>query len=79
MGVPTPFRSAPFFWSQHFDVPINYVGHAKQWDAIDIEGEVIKRSCVVFYKLGGRVLAVASVYRDKESLEAGVEMERQAG
>ena len=39
MGVPTPFRSAPFFWSQHYDVPINYVGHAEKWDSIDIEGD----------------------------------------
>jgi hypothetical protein len=78
MGVPTPFRSAPFFWSQHYDVPINYVGHAEKWDGIDIEGDVTKRDCVVRYKRGGRVLAVASIYRDKESLEAGVAMEQEA-
>lgn len=78
MGVPTPFRSAPFFWSQHYDVPINYVGHAEKWDSIDIEGDVMKRDCVVRYKRGGRILAVASIYRDKESLEAGVAMERAA-
>jgi NADPH-dependent 2,4-dienoyl-CoA reductase/sulfur reductase-like enzyme len=79
MGVRTPFRSAPFFWSQHYDVPINYVGHAEKWDAIDIEGDVMKRDCVVRYKQGGRVMAVASIYRDKDSLEAGVGMEQQAG
>src|SRR6476660_5861163 len=79
MGVKTSFRSAPFFWSQHYDVPINYVGHAEKWDSIDIEGDVMKRDCVVRYKSGGRTLAVASIYRDKESLEAGVEMERRAG
>jgi NADPH-dependent 2,4-dienoyl-CoA reductase/sulfur reductase-like enzyme/nitrite reductase/ring-hydroxylating ferredoxin subunit len=79
MGVPTPFRSAPFFWSQHYDVPINYVGHAEKWDSIDIEGDAMKRDCVVRYRLGGRVMAVASIYRDKDSLEAGLEMERQAG
>jgi len=77
MGVQTPFRLAPFFWSQHYDVPTNYVGHAEIWDTIDIEGDVMKRDCVVRYKLGGRVLAVASIYRDKENLEAGVEMERR--
>ncbi|HET7911992.1 MAG TPA: FAD-dependent oxidoreductase [Pseudolabrys sp.] len=76
MGIPTLFRSAPFFWSQHYDVPINYVGHAEKWDTIDIEGEVMKRDCVVRYKRAGRVLAVASIYRDKASLEAGVTMER---
>ena len=79
MGVPTPFRSAPFFWSQHYDVPINYVGHAEKWDTIDIEGDVMKRDCVVRYKQGGRVMAVASIYRDKDSLEAGVQMEQRAG
>ena len=59
-------------------MPINYVGHAEQWDAIDIEGEVMKRDCVVRYKRGGRVLAVASVYRDLASLHAELGMERQA-
>src|SRR6185436_12411489 len=78
MGVKTPFRSAPFFWSQHYDVPINYVGHAEKWDSIDIEGDVMKRDCVVRYKMGGRTLAVASIYRDKESLEAGMAMEHRA-
>jgi NADPH-dependent 2,4-dienoyl-CoA reductase/sulfur reductase-like enzyme/nitrite reductase/ring-hydroxylating ferredoxin subunit len=78
MGVRTPFRSAPFFWSQHYDVPINYVGHAEKWDAIDIEGDLGKRDCVVRYKSGGRVMAVASIYRDKDSLAAGLEMEERA-
>jgi NADPH-dependent 2,4-dienoyl-CoA reductase/sulfur reductase-like enzyme/nitrite reductase/ring-hydroxylating ferredoxin subunit len=78
MGVRTPFRSAPFFWSQHYDVPINYVGHAQKWDTIDIEGDVMKRDCVVRYKRGSRVLAVASIYRDIDSLEAGAAMEREA-
>jgi hypothetical protein len=22
----------PFFWSQHYDVPINYVAHVENWD-----------------------------------------------
>jgi NADPH-dependent 2,4-dienoyl-CoA reductase/sulfur reductase-like enzyme/nitrite reductase/ring-hydroxylating ferredoxin subunit len=78
VGVPTPFRSAPFFWSQHYDVPINYVGHAEKWDSIDIEGDLMKRDCVVRYRRGARVLAVASIHRDKESLEAGVTMEHRA-
>ena len=39
----------------------------------------MKRDCVVRYKQGGRVMAVASIYRDKDSLEAGVQMEQRAG
>ncbi len=47
LGERTPFRAVPFFWSQHYDVPINYVGHAEKWDAIEIDGDVMKRDCVV--------------------------------
>jgi NADPH-dependent 2,4-dienoyl-CoA reductase/sulfur reductase-like enzyme len=72
------FRAVPFFWSQHYDVPINYVGHAEKWDAIDIDGDVMKRDCVVRYRKGGKVLAVASIYRDGDSLKAAAEMERAA-
>jgi NADPH-dependent 2,4-dienoyl-CoA reductase/sulfur reductase-like enzyme/nitrite reductase/ring-hydroxylating ferredoxin subunit len=77
-GEPTPYRAVPFFWSQHYDVPINYVGHAEKWDTIDIDGDVMKRDCVVRYKQGGKVLAVASIYRDLDSLKAAAEMEKQA-
>ena len=28
LGAREPFNQVPFFWSQHYDVPINYVGHA---------------------------------------------------
>ena len=33
-GQREPFDAVPFFWSQHYDVPINYVGHAESWDEI---------------------------------------------
>jgi hypothetical protein len=35
---------------------------------------VAGRDCVLHYRCGGRVLAVASIYRDRESLEAEVAM-----
>jgi NADPH-dependent 2,4-dienoyl-CoA reductase/sulfur reductase-like enzyme/nitrite reductase/ring-hydroxylating ferredoxin subunit len=78
LGQQTPYRAVPFFWSQHYDVPINYVGHAESWDQIDIDGDVMKRDCVVRYRQSGRVLAVASIYRDLDSLKAAAEMEARA-
>jgi len=78
LGHRKAFDDVPFFWSQHYDVPINYVGHAEKWDAIAVEGSIADRDCLVRYKRGGRVLAVASIYRDLASLQAEVAMERQA-
>jgi NADPH-dependent 2,4-dienoyl-CoA reductase/sulfur reductase-like enzyme/nitrite reductase/ring-hydroxylating ferredoxin subunit len=78
LGHRKAFDDVPFFWSQHYDVPINYVGHAEKWDEIAVEGSIAGRDCLVRYKQGGRVLAVASIYRDLPSLQAEVAMERQA-
>jgi len=78
LGAEERFDAVPFFWSQHYDVPINYVGHAEQWDEIAVDGDIAGRDCVVRYKAKGRVLAVASIYRDVDSLKAEVAMEQGA-
>ena len=59
-----------FFWSQHYDVAINYVGHAEKWDAVAIDGSLAARDCTVTYKRGDRALAVATISRDRQSLSA---------
>jgi len=76
LGQRQAFDAVPFFWSQHYDVPINYVGHAESWDEIAVDGNIAGRDCVLRYKKGGKVLAVTSIYRDHDSLEAEVAMER---
>src|ERR1700738_4102719 len=75
LGQREIFDAVPFFWSQHYDVPINYVGHAEQWDEIAIDGDIAAMDCLLRYKRNGRVLAVASIYRDLASLEAEPAME----
>jgi len=77
LGQQQRFREVPFFWSQHYDLPINYIGHAEKWDKIDIEGDIKARDCLVRYRRDGRVLAVASIFRDLENLEAEAAMEQQ--
>jgi NADPH-dependent 2,4-dienoyl-CoA reductase/sulfur reductase-like enzyme/nitrite reductase/ring-hydroxylating ferredoxin subunit len=78
LGYGTSFTAVPFFWSQHYDVPINYVGHAEKWDEIAIDGDIPGKDCLLRFKRAGRVLAVASIFRDVESLQAEVMMERAA-
>jgi apoptosis-inducing factor 3 len=76
LGQRRVFDAVPFFWSQHYDLTINYVGHAESWDAIDIDGSLNSRDCAVTYRRGGRILAVASISRDLESLEAERDLEQ---
>jgi NADPH-dependent 2,4-dienoyl-CoA reductase/sulfur reductase-like enzyme/nitrite reductase/ring-hydroxylating ferredoxin subunit len=78
LGLRERFDAVPFFWSQHYDVPINYVGHAEQWDEIAVDGDVAAKDCVLRYKRNGRVLAVASIYRDVDSLQAELAMEQES-
>jgi NADPH-dependent 2,4-dienoyl-CoA reductase/sulfur reductase-like enzyme/nitrite reductase/ring-hydroxylating ferredoxin subunit len=78
LGESDRFRAVPFFWSQHYDVPINYVGHAERWDTIEVEGSIDGRDCAVRFGRAGRTLAVATIYRDRQSLESEVEMEHAA-
>ena len=76
LGHGTPFTAVPFFWSQHYDVPINYVGHAEKWDEIAINGDIPSKDCLLRFKRNGRLLAAASIFRDVESLQAEAMMER---
>jgi 3-phenylpropionate/trans-cinnamate dioxygenase ferredoxin reductase subunit len=75
LGERVRFDAVPFFWSQHYDVTINYVGHAERWDAIHIDGSLDARDATVSYLRDGRRLAAATVFRDRANLEIEVELE----
>lgn len=77
LGRREQFDAVPFFWSQHYDVAINYVGHAEKWDATEIEGNPDARDCSIIYKKAGRTLAVVTISRDRESLQAEAAMEAE--
>jgi NADPH-dependent 2,4-dienoyl-CoA reductase/sulfur reductase-like enzyme len=77
LGFRERFNAVPFFWSQHYDIPINYVGHAEKWDELEIEGDIFAKDCLLRFKQKGRTLAVASIFRDLENLQAEVAIERE--
>ncbi len=79
LGADEPFDAVPFFWSAHYDeASINYVGHARTWDRAEVEGDIEAKDGLVRFYSGGDLAAVASIYRDRESLEAELAMERGA-
>jgi NADPH-dependent 2,4-dienoyl-CoA reductase/sulfur reductase-like enzyme/nitrite reductase/ring-hydroxylating ferredoxin subunit len=75
LGAHERFDAVPFFWSQHYALSVRYTGHAEQWDSIDVDGRIAERACSVAFRRNGKTLAVASVKRDRENLEAEVALE----
>jgi NADPH-dependent 2,4-dienoyl-CoA reductase/sulfur reductase-like enzyme/nitrite reductase/ring-hydroxylating ferredoxin subunit len=71
------FDATPFFWSQHYDTTIAYVGHAEQWDRLEIDGDPAAHDCAVSFWHDGRKLAVATVGRDLDSLRAEAAFEQE--
>ena len=76
LGRRERFDAAPFFWSQHYDVQISYVGHAPAHAEARVAGSLAGRDAAVTFSAGGRVRAVATVFRDRLSLEAELALER---
>jgi NADPH-dependent 2,4-dienoyl-CoA reductase/sulfur reductase-like enzyme/nitrite reductase/ring-hydroxylating ferredoxin subunit len=75
LGAREAFGEVPFFWSQHYDVGINYVGAGDGWDRVTVDGKPSDRDCTARYFKGDTLLAVATIYRDHESLAAERQLE----
>jgi NADPH-dependent 2,4-dienoyl-CoA reductase/sulfur reductase-like enzyme/nitrite reductase/ring-hydroxylating ferredoxin subunit len=75
LGRKEPCTFVPFFWSRHYDVGISYVGHAEQWDKVETDGNLADKRFRMKLLRAGRVLAVVTVGRSKDSLRAEVELE----
>jgi len=73
LGKRERFDAVPFFWTEQHDLGIGYVGHAEEWDDLEVDGSIADRDCSITYSRGGRKLAVAVVHRDLEGLRAEVE------
>jgi 3-phenylpropionate/trans-cinnamate dioxygenase ferredoxin reductase subunit len=66
-----PYDYVHSFWSDQFDQTLEYVGFAKEWDSVTIEGSLRDRDFIVRYLRGGKLLAAAAMGRggDPESEE----------
>ncbi len=70
LGAREPFTAVPFFWSQHYDLSIHYVGHAEAWERVEISGSVANGSCLVAYWVAGRNLG-GGEHRARPGVPAG--------
>jgi NADPH-dependent 2,4-dienoyl-CoA reductase/sulfur reductase-like enzyme/nitrite reductase/ring-hydroxylating ferredoxin subunit len=76
LGARERFVAPPFFWSNHFDIAIRYVGHGSRGDRATVSGDLKAKDASVIFRAGDKVTAVASVGRDLENLKAEVALER---
>jgi apoptosis-inducing factor 3 len=77
LGLGAPFRDVPFFWSQHYDVTLAYVGHATAEAVTEVNGSLANRDATVVYRRGGRALAVVTIGRERQSLAIEAALERE--
>jgi NADPH-dependent 2,4-dienoyl-CoA reductase/sulfur reductase-like enzyme len=75
LGLREKFDAVPFFWTEQYDLTIAYVGHAERWDSCTVQGSIEGRDCTITYRRSGRDLAVATIFRDLDSLRAEVKLE----
>ena len=65
-GHTAAYAGVPFFWSEQFDLFLQYVGHASSWDAVIFHGELKDRNFLAYYVKGDRVLATAGLQHDRQ-------------
>jgi apoptosis-inducing factor 3 len=75
LGARERFVAPPFFWSNHYDLHIRYVGHGRGDDGVRVSGNLKARDASVIFRSAGKVTAIASIGRDLENLKAEVALE----
>src|SRR5205814_7942207 len=76
LGARERFTVPPFFWSNHFDLHIRYVGHGSSEDRATVSGDLKGKDASVIFRDGDKLTAVASIGRDLENLKAELALER---
>ena len=78
-GATDPYDEAPWFWSDQYDLNIQYVGAGLQFDQVVIRGELGKPPFTVFRLRGDRLLTVIGFNDHHTVARARRLMERRTG
>jgi 3-phenylpropionate/trans-cinnamate dioxygenase ferredoxin reductase component len=65
LGTERPYDDLPYFWSDQFGLRLQHVGHAEEWDAVELDGEPDSFTARYFDR-AGRPLAALAVNRPRE-------------
>lgn len=66
LGSEEPYADVPWFWSDQYDLNLQYVGYASSWDHIAIRGSVPERRFTAFYVKDGCLRAAMTLNRARD-------------
>jgi 3-phenylpropionate/trans-cinnamate dioxygenase ferredoxin reductase subunit len=61
LGLGEPYNRIPYFFSDQYDLGMEYSGHAASWDEVVFRGDPSEREFIALWLKGGRVLAGMNV------------------
>jgi 3-phenylpropionate/trans-cinnamate dioxygenase ferredoxin reductase subunit len=61
LGKPASYERLPYFFSDQYDVGMEYTGYAAEWDEVALRGDPAAREFIAFWLKEGRVLAGMNV------------------
>ena len=70
LGRGQPYDEVHWFWSDQYDVNLQYAGFHTTWDALVVRGSLEQRDAIAFYMNGGRIDAAVALNRGKDIRKA---------
>ena len=61
LGTDQPYDAIPYFFSDQYDIGMEYAGYATEWDEVVFRGDPKEREFIAFWVADGRVLAGMNV------------------
>ncbi|HJR60455.1 MAG TPA: FAD-dependent oxidoreductase [Vicinamibacterales bacterium] len=66
LGTGQPYDAVHWFWSDQYDVNLQYAGFHQAWDQVVMRGSLDARNFIAFYLNHGRLDAVVALNRGKD-------------
>jgi 3-phenylpropionate/trans-cinnamate dioxygenase ferredoxin reductase subunit len=66
LGKGKPYDAVHWFWSDQYDVNLQYAGFHREWDEVVVRGHPDTRNFIAFYLSQGRIDAVVALNRGKD-------------
>ena len=66
LGQGEPYIPLPYFWSDQYDINLQYVGYPEAWDQLVLRGNLDEFAVTAFFLSDGQVCAAATINRPRE-------------